>query len=211
MLMETVALLHRSTLWFLRNREQPIAITETVEAFLPGVDELKGNAHKILTESQVESFSERTATYVEQGVPEETARQIACMEPMASASDIVHVANELSREVGDVGRAYFAVGAGLGYDWLRAAGEQISSDDHWERLAVAGIIDDLYSQQRALTLSILEPRPSEGKAAVDDWAMSHGRQIERALSLIGEYKAGGPVTVGKLGFAARHFHGLFSS
>ena len=60
-------------------------------------------------------------------------------------------------------------------------------------------------------MAILGPRPSEGKAAVDDWAMSHGRQIERALSLIGEYKAGGPVTVGKLGFAARHFHGLFSS
>ncbi len=210
MLMETVALLHRSTLWFLRNREQPMAIGDTVEAFLPGVEQLKENARKILTESQVETLTERTATYVEQGVPREIALHIAGAEPLASACDIVYVANELNRDIVEVGQAYFSVGAGLGYDWLRAAGEQITSDDHWERLAVAGIIDDLYSQQRALTESILEPRPSEGKAAVDDWAMGHGRQIERALSLISEYKAGGPVTVGKLGFAARHFHGLFS-
>ena len=208
MLLEVIQLQHRSTLWFLRNREQPMAIAETIEAFSPGIDELKRDATKILTGSQIESFNERIATYVEQGVPEETARLIACLEPMASAADIVHVANELGREVGDVGRAYFAVGARLGYDWLRAAGEQITSDDHWERLAIAGIIDDLYSQQRSLTSAILANRSAEGVAAVDEWADDRARPIERALSLIGEYKAGGAVTVGKLGFAARHFHGL---
>jgi glutamate dehydrogenase len=208
MLMEVIELLHRSTLWFLRNREQPIDIAETIAAFSPGIEELKQNATDILTPGQVETFNERIATYAEQGVPAETARQIACLEPLASAADIVHVANELGREVGDVGRAYFAVGARLGYDWLRTAGEHITSDDHWERLAIAGIIDDLFSQQRTLTKSILAGRSAEGVAAVDEWAASRARPMERAMALIGEYKAGGAITVGKLGFAARHFHGL---
>jgi glutamate dehydrogenase len=210
MLMDIIELLQRSTLWFLRNCEQPIDIERTVAAFLPGIEELSRNADAILTPSQVELFNERAATYGEQGVPAETARLIACLEPQASAADIVRVANELGREVGDVGRAYFALGARLGYDWLRTAGEQITTDDHWERLAVAGIVDDLYSQQRALTKSILTTRPQDGAAAVEDWALARARPIERALSLIAEYKAGGAVTVGKLGFAARHFHGLLT-
>ena len=208
MLMEIVGLMHRSTLWFLRNRPQPMDLAETITAFSPGIEELKRDAAEILTDTQVETFNERISTYVEHGVPEGTAREIVCLEPLASAADIVHVANELGREVGDVGRAYFAVGARLGYDWLRAAGEQITSDDHWERLAIAGIIDDLYSQQRTLTKTILSGRTAQGAAAVDEWADSRARPIERALALIAEYKAGGAVTVGKLGFAARHFHGL---
>ena len=55
-----------------------------------------------------------------------------------------------------VAGAYFAIGAIVGIDRLRGLAQRITATEHWDRLAIRRIIDDLFAGQRSLTAHVLE-------------------------------------------------------
>ena len=57
------------------------------------------------------------------------------------------------------------MGAEVGLDRLRGLARRISGGEHWDRLAIRRIIDDLFAGQRALTasaLAMLTPETAKG-------------------------------------------------
>ncbi|MBM3554512.1 MAG: NAD-glutamate dehydrogenase [Alphaproteobacteria bacterium] len=126
---------------------------------------------------------------------------------MSAAFDIVAVASKAKRPVEDVGRAYFAVGERLGLDWLRGAAGQLAPQTHWERQAIAAVIDDLYGSQRALAASVLASGKS-GTEALAKWGRANQATVERASALVGEFRASGDVDVAKLAIANRQIRAL---
>jgi glutamate dehydrogenase len=120
----------------------------------------------------------------------------------------VQVRHSLPRPVTDVGRVYFALGARLGLDWLRAAAEERRSDDHWERLAITAVVEDLFGQQRALALAALTS--ANGDDPVAAWSKRHEDSIARCNELIDDLKAAGSLSVAKLTYANRRIRSLIS-
>ena len=51
----------------------------------------------------------------------------------AAGLDIVRIAEAAKVQVVDMARLYFAVGARLGLDWLRAAAAQIKVETPWQK------------------------------------------------------------------------------
>jgi glutamate dehydrogenase len=101
------------------------------------------------------------------------------------------------------------MGARLGLDWLRASAERIAVEDHWQRLAVTAIIEDLFGQQRALTNVVLSAADGAGgEAAIKAWAESNKRAVERSNDLIGEFKAAGELDIARLAIANRHVRSM---
>ena len=66
------------------------------------------------------------------------------------------VRQSASRSVGDSARAYYAIGARFGFDWLREMARRINSENEWQTMAVSAMVDELYDQQASLTGSIID-------------------------------------------------------
>ena len=114
-----------------------------------------------------------------------------------------------------VAGAYFAAARTIGVDRLRLAAERMNLPEHWDRLAVRRLIDDLAVHQRELAARALGNGTSgdnraAGNAAVAAWAQAHGEQVERVGTLIGDLERSGTFTVARLTLAASQIRDLLS-
>src|SRR5581483_2791491 len=82
---------------------------------------------------------------------------------LAAAPDLAQLAQG-GREFSDVAKIYFGVGANIGLDRLRLLADRIKAADHWDRLAIRRLVDDLYAAQRAVSKTLLA-RLAPGQSA----------------------------------------------
>ena len=204
MILEAKEVLHRKAIWFLTHLGLPLDIRTVVERFRPGVQALM-ESPALMEVKTGDAIADETRQLVNKGVPAELARRIASLAPLASACDIVLLKERSPESIDDIARAYFAVGDRTGLDWLREATELVATSDHWDRLALGSIIEDLFDQQRDLTAMALE------EGGLESWQRIHAKALDRARELIAELQSSGTVTVGKLGYVARQIRGVFAS
>jgi glutamate dehydrogenase len=95
------------------------------------------------------------------------------------------------------------MGALVGLDRLRVLAGRIVTADHWDRLALRRIIDDLYSAQRLLAGDALLRAASlpVGTDAMAAWAKLRHQEIERTASFLSELAEGGDASIAKLALA----------
>ena len=62
----------------------------------------------------------------------------------------------------------------LGLDWLRQAARELQPKDHWEKVAITPIVEDLYGQQRAFAGRVFDgANGAAGDEAIDMWVDQH--------------------------------------
>ena len=82
--------------------------------------------------------------------------------------------------------------------------------DHWDRLALRRINDDLFSAQRLLAADALKRAAGDPKAAAETWSKQRGPEIDRALSFLAELESGGEASIAKLALANSQIQKLAS-
>jgi glutamate dehydrogenase len=188
MLLQTVRTLWRTTPWFLRNCAHPLDITALIAEFHEGVQRLSTVLDDILAPNQRQDTRERAKRYAQPGVPGDLAARIGRLKAMSSAPDIVRIAGAAEQGVEEAGAAYFLIGDRFRLDWLRRTAGAMSADTHWQRLALAAIIDDMWSHQYDLTTIALKTGKT-GSAAVEAWAAERAELTDRIEALLGEIQA----------------------
>ena len=205
-------LIRHAAMWFLKNVPQPMDISSVVETYAPGVATMAKKLEGQLADLEVAELQERSASFIEQGVPANLARRVAGLEAMRSVCHIVHVATSSGRPINEIGPTYFAIGARLGLDWLRSAAEGIQLQNHWQRLAVGAIIEDLYGQQRTLVNRVMDrANGSLDEQAITDWAEVNKAAVMRTSGLISEFRLSGNVDLAQLAIVNRHMRTLLIS
>ncbi len=203
-------LLRRVTIWFLRNVPQPLDIGATVDIYQREIGQLRGEIDRHLSAFEAAAFERRRNDLLGSDVPERLAWEAAAFEPMAAAAEMVLVARDTGRKIGDVACAFFKVGSELQLDWLRASAEGGVVDGHWERLAMNAMIDDLFGQQRVLTSQALILDEKLGpEESVDAWLASHARTVRRTAELMQEMRTG-MLSVAKIAFVNRQVRDLLN-
>jgi glutamate dehydrogenase len=203
-------LIRRATIWFLRNVPQPMDIGATIAAYRPGIAQLWNEIHLSLSPLESEAHSARLKALLADGTPQDIALIAAGLQPMGAATDMVMVARNSGRNIGDVAAAFFRIGAELSLDWLCNAAENTLSGDHWERLAMNAMIDDFYGQQRVMTAQALGDGAGPGaQEAVAQWCEAHGPVVRRTVRLIDEMRVGS-ISVAKLAFVNRQMRDLLN-
>ncbi len=204
-------LLRRQSMWFLQNGPQPLAIEKTIEVFGPGIAGLRDELFNHISDFQKERTTARQIRLIDGGAPEDLAYRVACLEPLSAAPDIILVAQQAGRSIGDVACTHFSMGAYLGFDRLKASADTIGLEDHWERLALARTMDDLAVQQRVLTAQVLrETSGTVGVSAIEEWAAGAGNAVQSLREMIGDLEAGG-LNMAKISVAASQMRRLTSS
>lgn len=185
MLVETMRTIDRMTEWFLRNGEHPLDIARNIDAFKPGVEELKNSLGEILSPIAMDDIRLREDRFRNDGVPEELIQGIARLKVLSSACDVVRLATNGKQPVKPVGLTYSRIGARFRLDWLRSSANRIPSDNQWHRMAVQAIIDDLWSLQSDITSRVIRDG-AHGEKAIEAWGARRAETVERVDGLLSE-------------------------
>jgi glutamate dehydrogenase len=98
---------------------------------------------------------------------------------------------------------YFALGTTLGLDRLRSVANRYQPPEHWDRLALRRLLDDLSQSQRAIARKLLA-----GGTGVEEWAHAQGDALERTRVFLGTLEASGEISVAKLMLASSQIQNL---
>jgi glutamate dehydrogenase len=207
MLIAIARLAESGTLWFLRNGTEPLDIAGHIEAYGPGIATLGEALDGLVGPADAEHLASVASEAEGRGVPPELARRLARLELMASAPDIVRIARATGSPVEAVGRTYFEVGRRFDLDWLRSATAAVPLDTHWDRLAVAAILDDINGHQRELAQRVLDGG-GPGAGDVEAWLAGRAALMQRTAALLAELKAAGKPDLAKLAIANRQLRML---
>jgi len=205
---EVQRLIERGTIWFLRQGGSPLDITVNITAFDTAVSGLAEHIADVLPTDVNERILARAGDYREDGVPDELAERIAYLTVMPSACDIIRLSAARGVEPGRVARLYFALGEQLGFGWLRDRSEALTAETYWSRLAIAAVIEELYSHQRDITRGVMDTTGSVELDAIDDWMAAKGALVERTRGLVAELRAVSAVDLPMLAVASRQLRAL---
>ncbi len=199
------------TLWFLRNCEE-LNVGAKIELFRPAVAKVIEAFDDIVPADAAfrTTLDQKSQSLIDQGVPEDLARRVAAMQQMVAVCDIVRIAEATGRDVIDVGATYFAIGARFQLGLLRAAAESIEAETHWQKLARAAAIDDLFGHQRELTRVVLSSgtNGTVGGDLVRKWVDDHQRGCARCDQLIDELRAAGQIDLSMITVANRQIRAM---
>jgi glutamate dehydrogenase len=208
--------LMRQTLWFLRHVPANVAIADAIAPYAQGVDKLRGTFSTLVSRAEGKAIEDTIAELRQAGVPDDLADDISVLPAIGATPDIARLSAETKLPLDMVAGAYFAAARTIGVDRLRLAAERMNLPEHWDRLAVRRLIDDLFVHQRALaSRALAKGGPGDdraaGNAAVERWSQAHVEQVERVSALIGDLERSGKFTVARLALAAGQIRDLLDA
>ncbi|MEJ2816563.1 NAD-glutamate dehydrogenase [Caulobacter sp. CCG-8] len=209
------------TFWLARRAfKDKSTVKQLVEAYGPSVKALSGLGTAILSPFEQKTVAKRAKAYVADGAPEALALAVAALQPVTTAADLVDLGNASSWSVENVARLYHQVGAAYGFDRLRSAAGSFVGGDSFERLAVRRLIEDMLSEQTAITQAVLKfaanaqagDDEASAKAAVTSWGALRTEAVRAAKRTVEDIEqAGGGWTFAKLTIANAALRGLASA
>jgi glutamate dehydrogenase len=208
--------LMRQTLWFHRHAPASEAIGDVIAPYAAGLAKLRGTFSTLVTEAEGKAIEAMIGELCAAGVPDDLADDIAVLPAVGATPDIVRLSVETGKPVDMVAGAYFAAARTIGVDRLRLAAERMNLPEHWDRLAVRRLIDDLFVHQRELAARALRNGAaggdrSAGNEAVIAWAEAHREQVDRVSTLVTDLERSGTFTVARLTLAASQIRDLLAT
>ena len=197
-------LVERATLWLLRNVTSPINMSRTIAEFGSGIRELAQNIEKLIPSEVSDNIEFRVKRYTDQGVPAALARRIAYTILLISAPDIIRTDAASRKSLSEIARLYFQIGETFGLGWLRYSAEKLPADTHWQKLAAAAVIEELYAHQRNLTVRMMNGTGDR----LQTWSKKNASAMEQIGQMLNELKASETVDLSMLAVASRHLSAL---
>jgi glutamate dehydrogenase len=185
----------RATSWFLTNVSADAPIAETMQ-YRASLDALRQSY--VLNEGDKKRI-EALAKHV----PDDLARDWSLMRHLVSALDVALLARDTGKDPGAVAPVYGALGQTLGLDRLRAMASKFSPPEHWDRLALRRLMDDLSQSQRNIAGTLLG-----SGTGVEDWAKSQEGALDRTRDFLGILESSGELSVAKLMLASSQIQNL---
>ena len=115
------------------------------------------------------------------------------MRPLTSSTDVIDLAQSGDWPLASTAYLYHAMGARFRFDRLRGRGQNVSSNLHWDRLAVRRIMEDFYASQQAFTASAMRFAEQAGgslQAGIESPTRDWAEGLVEAWNTINEEEAG---------------------
>ncbi|QIB33268.1 NAD-glutamate dehydrogenase [Ancylobacter pratisalsi] len=192
------------TVWFLRNVDLRQGLDDLVAHYAAGIapveEVLGGVVRELLTEEARAQRDDRIARWTHAGVPEKLARSVARLTAVASATDIVMIADRTHAPITDVAATFFALALHFRLDRILDAAHGVPVSDYYDRLALERALAAFEVAVRRLTAEVVAEHGA-GAEGVAAWAKVRGEAVERARNGVHEI-AGSGLSVSKLSVAA---------
>jgi glutamate dehydrogenase len=188
-LMKLWSLLRHVSRWLL-NRPGAVGITDLVQRYQPGMDELRKGLPDLLTQTGRASWGVDLEKWQGMGFPEELAKKLATLPSLEVAMDVIETAQESGRPVEHVARVFFDLGGALDIEWLRTQIEKLPVESRWHAQARGALRDELAVQQRAMVSQILASEQGKQGAdgAVSAWLQRDDPQLQFTRGMLDEIR-----------------------
>ena len=161
----------------------------------------------------------RAETYRAAGAPQDVALDVALIRALASARETVEIADQTRWPLKAALFVQHQVGEQLGLDRMRAAARDLQPRDHWDRLALQRVADDLPRQQSELAIAAIRHAqaakvspakldPQTAGELVAAWIAPQKGLADRLMQPMGAFDRQGGWSLAKLvllGDAVREF------
>jgi len=168
----------RASRWILRVVANGSDLPTLIERYQPGARALRTHLGDWLSPESSEQWQAAVQYLVEAGVEPDLAQNLAALDHLFPALDLVDLAHDTGTPLEQVARAYFAVDAQLGLTQWRAEIVRLPTDTLWQTQARSSARDDVYAIASQITRSLL----SQG-SALPAWTERHAPAIERLRRL----------------------------
>ncbi len=179
LLTQLSAIAQRASRWMLRIRSTSTDLPTLIARYQPQARQLRQQLAEWLPASASASWL-AAATALEAGGVETTlAHNLAALEFIFPALDIVDLAEASQVPLEQSARAYFAVDAELALSGWRAEINRLPTDTLWQKQARASARDDVYSIARQITAGLLR-----GAGAQDAWRSKNSQAVAKLRALL---------------------------
>jgi glutamate dehydrogenase len=185
--------------WYVRNVDLSAGLDAVISRFGPGIRQVAAGLDETLPEHLQAARSKRRQDLIDAGVSAELAGELADLDALVSAPDIVTVAERTKRAIDDTAATFFSAEAKFRLDRIIAAARGVPASDYFERLAIDRAVDQIAAAERRLVADMLATGQS-GQLAADNWLAAHP-EATRIRRSIEEIAASG-MTLAKLTVAA---------
>ncbi|MEQ7153596.1 NAD-glutamate dehydrogenase [Brevundimonas aurifodinae] len=202
--LEIATVLRRQTFWLARRAGRSgTSVAGLIDAYRPAADALRAAGGDVLSRFEQQRLAARLKRFADMGVGEDLAQTVSMLRPLVATADIGDLAKEAKdKDAGwtepRMARLYHQVGAAFDFDRLRAAAGAVPSGDHFDRLAVRRLIEDLMGEQVVLTQAVAAASPAvvgdseaTAEAAVDAWIGPRQALVEGVRNAVDEIEASG--------------------
>lgn len=205
----------RAISWFLTRLGRDLDIDKDIAAFSEGIESVKQYLSKAVTPTHKNNIDNMVKRGLSDGLSQNLAYAIALMPVLASACDIIRIADNLKIDIKLTASTYFEIGEHFHMDWMRTQAGYLPSDNSWASEALDGLIDQLYGCQAGLTLRVLKdtqckkPANSAKKSMVKIWLEKHGAQADALEPLFQDLRAAANIDLPMLVIAEQRLRALY--
>jgi glutamate dehydrogenase len=159
--------------WFTRNMDAGGGLADIVSHYRKSLDALAGILPALLPRESVKAMGEFEQR-LKPGVPETLAARLAMLPALASAANVVPIADRTGRSLAEAAKAYFAVSDRFGFDRIDRMTEEVVTGDYYEGLALKKARDSLETAHRDLAQHVIA-NGSGGDVAA--WEANAGERV----------------------------------
>jgi glutamate dehydrogenase len=190
---------------YLKSGRTGAPLAECVEALATAYGEVRDCAPAMLPEYLESWTAERRDRYVGLGLSSAAATGLAYLPVLATAPEILAVADQAACSVRDAASAYYAVTKAFRLGRLENLAHQIDVSDYFDGLAQARALDTIDRAHAAITLAALKDAPDDMgdmRDVVQRWIGIHRARIAAVQSRINAITDSTELTVSRLTVAA---------
>jgi len=143
------------------------------------------------------------------GVPHAIAQAHALSAELEHAPDMVAVAAATGRDLEDVAKVFFAVGAELRLDWLETQLDELRATSRMQRWALLAVQEDATQARRELAQTALDESPGRSPAeAVERFLHTRDAATRRLSAFLRALSREGEPDLAGLTLAVRQLRGI---
>ncbi len=149
-------IMRRGIAWFIKNTQVPINIGYSIKEYQIPIQKLIKVINALLLGEVKTKFLTTIKYYTNNGVDKKLAHDIAVLENIVSAFDIIYIAKITNLKNEQVAKLYFECGYLLNIDWLRKECDNQVTDSYWNKLSIQSLKDDFYDKQKRLIINTIK-------------------------------------------------------
>ncbi|MBX9899726.1 MAG: NAD-glutamate dehydrogenase [Burkholderiaceae bacterium] len=194
LLTQLTTIAQRASRWMLRIRSQSTDLPTLIQRYQPAARELRSQLNHWLPSGAQNAWQTAADNLAQAGVEHDLAQNLAALEFIFPALDLVDLAQSANTDLEQAARAYFGIDAELGLTGWRNQINRLPTDTLWQTQARGSARDDVYSIASQITRGLL----ARGEDLAT-WRAKHAKAIDRLTQLLGTISTQGadlaPVSV----------------
>ena len=181
LLSKLTAIAQRASRWMLRARADTSGSTDLpslISRYQPAARAMRSRLSDWLPASAQANWQQAASKLSQAGVEPALAQDLAALEFIFPALDLVDLAQEAGTSLEQAARAYFGIDAELGLSLWRGEISRLPTDTLWQTQARGSARDDVYSIASQITLGLLSR-----KQDLEAWSAQHAKATRRLRTL----------------------------